>query len=70
MRKGEMMKTTSFEMAFIIRDIYGDKEGLDERRKDRAGVFPIEAHFQRLGQKQVADRRKPYQERGVHGGIP
>lgn len=49
-------------------DIYGDKEGLDERRKDQAGVFPIEAHFQRLGQKQVADRRKPYQERGVHGG--
>jgi hypothetical protein len=30
-------------------DIYGDKEGLDERRKDQAGVFPIEAHFQRLG---------------------
>lgn len=30
-------------------DIYGDKEGLDERRKDQAGVFQIEAHFQRLG---------------------
>ena len=32
-------------------DIYGDKEGLDERRKDQAGVFPIEAHFQRLTSK-------------------
>lgn len=34
-------------------DIYGDKEGLDERRKDQAGVFPIEAHFQRLGQNKL-----------------
>ena len=29
-------------------DIYGDKEGLDERRKDQAGVFPIEAHKNKL----------------------
>ena len=33
--------------------IYGDKEGLDERRKDQAGVFPIEAHFQRLDKNKL-----------------
>ena len=46
------------------------KKDLTKEEKIKREFSRLKRIFKDLDKKQVADRRKPYQERGVHGGIP